>query len=332
MGLLVLSQATKLKLVQLPNHRSSHEHPTPNGGGMGIVLSSTIVGGFLVFQSSGSLSDPLLVILVLGLSLAVLGMLDDIRNIPAKWRFTAQVAVVSSVLLLLGDIPTVGLFVPLGLSRWVFVPGLLLMGVWWINLFNFMDGIDGIAGVQAITMLVASSVLMALTHPGIIGGPLWCLTLCIVAATLGFLLLNWPPARIFMGDSGSIWLGLMIFVLALLTVQQNLLSYATWLILAASFISDATITLLVRLSHGERGYEAHRTHAYQRLSRRWHGNRKTGHQRVTILVLSINVVWLAPLAWGALLSPKYSLIFLIMAYLPVVIGVVWAGAGRSDHS
>lgn len=195
-----------------------------------------------------------------------------------------------------------------------------------------MDGIDGIAGVQTITMLVASSILMALTHPGIIGGPLWSLALCIVAATLGFLLLNWPPARIFMGDSGSIWLGLMIFALALLTVQQNLLSYATWLILAASFISDATITLLIRLSHGERGYEAHRTHAYQRLSRRWHGNRKTGHQRVTILVLGINVVWLAPLAWGALLSPKYSLIFLIMAYLPVVIGVVWAGAGRSDHS
>ena len=130
---------------------------------------------------------------------------------------------------------------------------LLLAGVWWINLFNFMDGIDGIAGARAVFMLLGGAVLSAWVNADVMSSPVWMLMLCVVAATVGFLLLNWPPAKIFMGDVGSTWLAFMIFALALLSVQAGWLSYATWLVLAAVFVTDATVTLPRKASTSKRG-------------------------------------------------------------------------------
>lgn len=326
----VRRRAEALRLVQIPNHRSSHVQPTPNGGGLGIVVAGSLAGLGLVLFLGWWLGG-----FVLGCAavLAAVGLRDDMAHLPARVRFGVQVAVCVGLLVALGDMPALALSVGLEfqVTGWILFGLLLLAGVWWINLFNFMDGIDGIAGTQAVFMLLAGAVLAAWSQPEAMSSPAWLLMLFVVAATVGFLLLNWPPAKIFMGDVGSTWLAFMVFALALLCVQAGWLSYAAWLVLAAVFVTDATVTLLTRMLRGERWYEAHRSHAYQRLSRRWQGDRKVGHRSVTLLVAAINGLWLAPWAWACVQWPVGSVAFVVAAYLPLVLASLWLGAGRPDQ-
>lgn len=318
-------RAEALRLVQAPNHRSSHEQPTPNGGGLGIVVAGSFAGIALVLFSGWSIGW-----FVLGLAalLAAVGLRDDIQHLPARVRFCVQLAVCAGLLFALGDLPSISFSTGLEfeLGGWVLSGLLLLAGVWWINLFNFMDGIDGIAGAQAVFILLGSAALSAWVNAEVMSSPVWMLMLCIAAATVGFLLLNWPPAKIFMGDVGSTWLAFMVFALALLSVQSGWLSYANWLVLAAVFITDATVTLLTRLLRGERWYEAHRNHVYQKLARRW-----GGHRPVTLLAVGINVLWLAPLAGACAAWPQWAFGWVLLAYAPLVVGAMVLGAGRSER-
>jgi len=317
--------AGKLGLLNDRNHRSSHVQPTPNGGGLGIVIASTLAGVWLAWGQSQSI----LIATALAVPLALVGLLDDIRHLSARVRLGVQVAVCTGLLIALGSVPeiTVGNVVLGGLALSGMI---LLVGVWWINLFNFMDGIDGIAGVQAVFMLLAGAALTVFGNLDATGSPLWVLMLCIDAATVGFLLLNWPPAKIFMGDTGSTWLGFMIFALALLTIQSGWLSYAVWLVLGAAFISDATVTLLTRMARGERWYEAHCNHAYQRLARRWQGERNAGHRSVVLLFAMVNLLWLAPIAWACIQWPQWIPGLVILAYTPLVMGTLALGAGKPE--
>jgi Fuc2NAc and GlcNAc transferase len=333
-AVMVLRRAFRLSLVQLPNHRSSHIQPTPNGGGLGIVLGGTIAGIWLSWGQSLNLWT----VIGLALPLAIVGLLDDIRHLPARVRFVVHVAVCGGLLIALGSVPAISLTPALlsggsgvEVAGWFLSALLLLAGVWWINLFNFMDGIDGIAGAQAVFMLVAAASLAWWAHSGAMANPVWVLMLCVAAATIGFLLLNLPPARIFMGDVGSTWLAFMIFAFALFTIQTSWLSYAVWLVLAAVFVADTVVTLLTRMARGERWHEAHRSHAYQRLSRRWHGARHIGHRSVTLLVAAIDLLWLAPLAWACVRWPQWAQGFVMLAYMPLAAGVLLLGAGRPDN-
>ncbi|MBM3336820.1 MAG: glycosyltransferase family 4 protein [Betaproteobacteria bacterium] len=322
--------AEALRLVQVPNHRSSHVQPTPSGGGLGIVVAGSLAGIALVLFSGWPLGWFLLGIAAL---LAAVGLRDDIQHLPARVRFGVQVAVCAGLLFLLSDLQRISFNMGLEfqISGW-FLSGLLLLaGVWWINLFNFMDGIDGIAGAQAVFMLLCAATLAVWTNVDVISSPVWMLMLCVAAATVGFLLLNWPPAKVFMGDVGSTWLAFMVFALALLSVQAGWLSYAAWLVLAAVFVTDATVTLLTRMMRGERWYKAHRSHVYQRLSRRWQGDRKVGHRSVTLLVAAINGLWLAPLAWACMQWPAGSEAFVVAAYFPLVFAALRLGAGRTEQ-
>jgi Fuc2NAc and GlcNAc transferase len=323
-------RAEALRLVQAPNHRSSHVQPTPNGGGLGIVVAGSLAGIALVLFSGWTLGWFLLGIAAL---LAAVGLRDDIQHLPARVRFGVQVAVCEGLLFLLSDLPSISFSTGLEfqISGW-FLSGLLLLaGVWWINLFNFMDGIDGIAGMQAIYMLLTGAVMALWANAEVVSSPVWMWMLCIAAAAVGFLLLNWPPAKIFMGDVGSTWLAFMVFALALLSVQAGWLSYATWLVMSAVFVTDATVTLLTRMLRGERWYEGHRSHAYQRLSRRWQGGRKAGHRSVTLLVAAVNGLWLAPWAWACVQWPAGAVAFVVAAYLPLVLAALCLGGGRPDQ-
>jgi Fuc2NAc and GlcNAc transferase len=205
----VYHRAEALRLVQAPNHRSSHVLPTPNGGGLGIVVAGILADIALLLFSGWTFGW-----VVFGLSalLATVGLFDDIQHLPARVRFGVQVAVCAGLLFALGDLPSISFRVGLEfeLGGWVLSGLLLLAGVWWINLFNFMDGIDGIAGAQAVFMLLGGAALAAWANANVISSPVWMLMLCVAAATVGFLLLNWPPAKIFMGDVGSTWLAFMV--------------------------------------------------------------------------------------------------------------------------
>jgi Fuc2NAc and GlcNAc transferase len=271
------------------------------GGGAGIWLAWA--GGDALWSISG-----------LAFLLAALGLWDDVRHLPARTRFAVQVLLCALLLRVLGG------EAPLVLG------GLLLFaGVWWVNLFNFMDGIDGIAASQAVFMLAAGAMLAAWLHPAAVDAVEWLWMLALAAATLGFLAFNWPPARIFMGDVGSTYLAFMIFALALLSVREGWLTYPAWLVLGAVFVADASVTLARRVLAGERWFEAHRSHAYQRLSRRW-----GSHRRVTLLVIGINLLWLAPLALASLVWPGAAWICVVLAYGPLVTAVILFGAGKKD--
>jgi Fuc2NAc and GlcNAc transferase len=189
-----------------------------------------------------------------------------------------------------------------------------------------MDGIDGLAASQAIFMLLAAALLVLIgTQGDAAGQPVFWWLPTLAAATLGFLLLNWPPARIFMGDAGSTYLGFMIAVLALATIGLGWLSLWQWLILAAVFATDATVTLCRRLLQRERLFEAHRRHAYQQLARRWQS-----HRRVTLGVILVNVVWLLPLALLAGWYPGTGPALALLAYAPLVVLALRAGAGAPE--
>jgi Fuc2NAc and GlcNAc transferase len=310
------------RLLDLPNARSSHRTPTPRGGGLAIVAAFSLALLYLYF--SKALPFELLMALAALLPLAAIGFLDDHGHVPARWRFLLQMSAAAWALFWMGGFSAVALAgqtVDLGWAGNVL--GALFI-VWLLNLFNFMDGIDGIAGVETITMSTSAAVLMGGAGEGAWPGAPQA-ALVLAAATAGFLVWNWPPARIFMGDVGSGMLGYVLAVLALWTAGRHELSLAVWLILGGVFLVDATLTLWVRVLRGERWYEAHRRHAYQHASQRW-----ASHKRVSVAVLTINLVWLLPLALAAVLWPRWELIYLAAAYAPLVVLAFTLGAGKSS--
>lgn len=308
-------------IMDIPNARSSHQIPTPRGGGVAIVLG--FLGCLPLAGLLGAVDGrSLLALLPAGALVAAIGFLDDHRHIPARWRLLGHFVAALWLLCWLGGVP------PLPMPWGMLDLGLLgdFLGlvflVWLLNLYNFMDGIDGIAGLEAISVCLGG----ALCGWAVGTSQLAWLPLILGLAAAGFLVWNFPPARIFMGDAGSGFLGLILGGLALQAGAVASPLIWSWLILLGVFIVDATFTLIRRLIRGERVYEAHRSHAYQRASRRY-----GSHLRVSLAVTAINVLWLMPLALLVALGQVSGLLALIVAYAPLVLVVAHQGAGRPDE-
>ncbi len=296
------------QLIDRPNERSSHKVPTPRGGGVAIVV--TYLAGLSALALTGRVEARLAVAMIAGgLVVAILGFLDDRSSLPAGKRFLGHLAAGIWVLVWLGGVPRIPIFgfqVNLGL----FGPALsLLFCTWMINLFNFMDGIDGIASLEAISVSLSGAWLWYATGTG--NG--WVAALLFAACVAGFLIWNFPPARIFMGDAGSGFLGLVVATLALWCGRSTPVLFWSWFILVGCFMVDATTTLIRRVHRGGRFSEPHRSHAYQCASR-LHGS----HRPVTLAVLALNLLWLLPLA--ALVAFGYldGAIGVAIAYAPLV--------------
>lgn len=296
-------------LMDVPNERSSHSIPTPRGGGVAIVLVY-MLGLFVARESGLEVADDVFWALVgAGGGTALLGFLDDHGHIAARWRLLGHFAAAIWVLYWLGGLPPLTLLGSEWQLGWVGHVLAAFYLVWMLNLYNFMDGIDGIASCEAICVCLSAALLcLAL---GIDGGSL-VLPLLLAAAVFGFLLWNFPPAKIFMGDAGSGFLGL---VLGALSLQAGWVSPELlwgWLILLGVFIVDATYTLARRLLRGERVYEAHRSHAYQFASRRYRR-----HLPVTLAVVAINLLWLLPIAMLVVAGWVDGALGLLLAYGPL---------------
>ncbi|SDS00113.1 Fuc2NAc and GlcNAc transferase [Halopseudomonas xinjiangensis] len=307
------------KLMDVPNARSSHSVATPRGGGLAFIVIYS--AALLWLGASGYESwESLVGLLGAGLMLAVVGFMDDHGHIAARWRLLVHLAAAAWLLAWLG-VPMLTLgTLDIEPGWWSYVVfGLAL--VWLLNLFNFMDGIDGIAGTEAITVCLGGVLCYWLIGQPLLGLP----ALLLAFAVLGFLFFNWPPAKIFMGDAGSGFLGILLGGLAVQAALVHPALLWSWVILLGVFVTDATITLFRRLMRRTRIYEAHRSHAYQRATRR-HG----GHLPVTLSVLLLNVFWLLPLACLVALGYAAGLIIAVVAYVPLML-VAWAyGAGLSD--
>ena len=300
--------AVHSNLMDLPNGRSSHSVPMPRGGGVGIVLSFLAI---ILSVGLLGLIERRLMIAALGSGglVAMLGFVDDRSSLPARWRFLGHLAAAIWVLGWMGPVPPVPLF---GAVVDLSYAGPMLCAlylVWMINLFNFMDGIDGIASVEAISTSLGGALLWWLAGSG--NG--WAAAVVFAGCVAGFLVWNFPPAKIFMGDAGSGFLGLMVALLSLWCAQATPVLFWSWFILIGCFMVDATTTLVRRVRRGERFFEAHRAHAYQYASRR------TGrHLPVTLACGAINLLWLLPLATLVALGKLDGLTGVLIGYAPLV--------------
>jgi Fuc2NAc and GlcNAc transferase len=309
-------------LLDTANERSSHTVPTPRGGGLSIVLASLI--GLAVALGPTSLSGPVAAALLAGgAAVAAIGWIDDHGHIRPLARLAAHTGAAIWAVAWLGPIDLFDYGLPPALSgASVAWPVSVLMVAWLLNLFNFMDGIDGLAGSEAV--LVAGGSLAVLWASSSSLAPGLAAPFALLAASAaGFLVWNWPPARIFMGDAGSGFVGYWIACLVLLADGIGPAASATVLILAGVFVVDATVTLLHRLAQGDRVFEAHRTHAYQRLARRC-----GRHLPVTLGSIAVTVIFLGPLAWLVAAGHLAPLAGLACAYLPLALAAWLAGAGK----
>lgn len=315
---LVRRYAIATSLLDVPNARSSHSAPTPRGGGVAIVtsfLAATAIAGIagwvpiaLVFAVCGA-----------GALVAALGFVDDRTPLPARWRFLGHAIAAVWVLAWSEPLPPlpvlgVALDVPPVLAY-----GLLwLLIVWMINLFNFMDGIDGLASCEAIIVTGCGAFLWAVTGRG----EGWTLAVAFACSSAGFLAWNFPPAKIFMGDAGSGFIGLVIATLALWCGHDQPVLLWSWFILIGCFMVDAVTTLLRRAQRRERIHVAHRLHAYQYASRRL-----GTHLPVTLGYTAINLFWLFPLAALVAFGHIDGVIASGIAYLPLIALAIHFKAG-----
>jgi Fuc2NAc and GlcNAc transferase len=306
---LIRRYALSNDLMDIPNSRSSHSSPTPRSGGMAFIIS------FLLLAPILTTSDdfPLPVIWAFwggGIWISIIGFSDDHKHIAARWRLLAHFIGAAWVLIWLGGFPPLlilGLSIDMG---WLGHTLAAVYLVWLLNLYNFMDGIDGIASIEAITVCAGAALIIAPLSPY---QSIWLLPLLLAASVLGFLFWNFPPAKIFMGDAGSGFLGLMV---GGLSIQATLISphmFWVWVILLGAFIVDSTLTLFRRLIKGEKIYEAHRSHAYQVAS-----HYLRSHKAVSLTIGLINLLWLFPVAYLVGKQRVDGLVGVMIAYTPLV--------------
>jgi Fuc2NAc and GlcNAc transferase len=275
------------ELFDVPNERSSHTVPTPRGGGLAVVAIVLTGAGLLALV--GRIPAETFVALLGGALVAWIGWIDDRRGLPAWVRLASHFTAAAWALWWLGGMPTL----VVGQETAVLGPfGSVLACVaivWAINLTNFMDGIDGLAATEAATVSLTAAALLAPIAPGLASA-----AALAGGAALGFLVWNWQPARIFLGDVGSGFVGFVLAVLGVASERSGALPVAVWILLYMVFAVDGTVTLIRRAVRGERWYAAHRSHAYQRVTQAgW------SHQAVTLTVLALNLA-LAGLARWAL--------------------------------
>ncbi|MBK3799816.1 glycosyl transferase [Azospirillum brasilense] len=306
----VLAYLRRKAILDHPNDRSSHSIPTPRGGGWGVML--TLLPAWAVIAATAD--DPLraLPILVGAVALMAVSWMDDRRGLGPTPRFLAQIAAVVAGLSALpaGALPGDGLvfqgLLPFWADRLVAAVGWL----WFVNLFNFMDGIDGLAGGEAASIGAGLALVAALAG---LDPALALYGLAAAGAALGVLMWNWHPAKLFMGDVGSVPLGFTLGWLLLALAASGL--WVAALLIPAYFLADATFTLLRRLVEGKKVWQAHREHFYQKATQRGRS-----HAQVVRLVLMLNAALLllaaASLALGWVVLPAgAAAVVLLLALL-----------------
>jgi glycosyltransferase WbpL len=302
--------------IDVPNERSSHKIPTPRGGGVAFIIAF-FCGIVILFAADLMPYYVLIALAGAGGIIGLVGYLDDLNSVSPWLKALAQAASLVWGLFWLGPVPSIEL------SDYIWQWGVfgivltMIGGLWLINLYNFMDGIDGLAASQAIFIFTAAAIF-SLAEGSY--GQAW--TLGILAASVGgFLLFNWQPAKLFMGDSGSGFLGLMVVLLAIATTPP--LTLWPWAILVTLFLADSTVTVARRILRGEKWYEGHRLHAYQRLAQRWHS-----HKAATACYMAANIIFVFPLAWLAWKDPSYGLMASAIAWGVAFSVAYFLGAGK----
>ena len=274
-----------------PNDRSLHSEPTPRTGGIAIVTTIVAIGAALAFYQ-GQYSYRLLPIIVAMTVVAAMSLADDLCRVHASVRFISHVA--AAALIISAGFVVDNTWMPgtyAGLAPALTNAATLVFIVWMVELYNFMDGIDGLAGGMSVIGFGTMSILALVAGQHLLAG----LVAVIASAALGFLALNFPPARIFMGDVGSATLGLLAAAFSLWGSQSGAFPLWAAVLIFSPFIVDATVTLLRRALRRERVWEAHRTHYYQRLIQAGWSHRKVVLWEYTLMLMaSASALWGVP--------------------------------------
>jgi len=285
----------KKSLLATVNERSSHTTPTPHGGGIAIALSWFI--GLIYLFTCKALEPSLFYALMCGSVLSLVSYVDDLYELSPKLRLLVQAMVSIAGLYALGGLSRIdfGFWV---LENPLLTNALAFLGImWFINLYNFLDGIDGYAGSEAIFLAIAGWLLFGGEH-----------FILLIASVAGFLVWNWHKAKIFMGDVGSTLLGYTVAIFSIY-YQNNGVSLFVWIILFGLFWFDATLTLFRRYQNREKLSQAHRKHAYQRLVQSG-----VPHDRVVFYAIGINLI-LVILGYSALSHPAGVIGYVAVAVL-----------------
>jgi glycosyltransferase WbpL len=302
------------EILDVPNDRSLHSSPIPRGGGIGIALVT--FGAIIVLAGTSQLPANVAMALLGGVAVATIGWIDDKRGVSSLVRALVHFSAAAWAMYWLGGFQTIDVGAgAIRLGSVGYLWGVLTI-VWLTNLYNFMDGIDGLAASEAVWVAAAGGVL--LLAEGASGLGIVALSIC--GGALGFLIRNWSPARIFMGDVASSLLGFLFAVIAIASERAGTLPFLAWMILLGVFVLDSTVTLLRRVAHGAKWYDAHRMHGYQRLVEAgW------THARVTSGVVVVNfaltAVVLSTVVWRWLLTPG-------LALATILLGAIYARIER----
>lgn len=303
--------ALRYKLLDMPTERSSHVRPTPRGGGLAIVLSMLIFLAFLYHLELITLG-VLLALAGGGLIVAIIGWLDDHYDISPLVRGLIYAFAAIWTVYFLNGLRSVGLG-EYSLELPVYGNLLAVLGLFWLlNLYNFMDGTDALAAIQAVCTGIFLGLLFQ--HTG--EQPFADISFAMAAAAAGFLCWNWPPAKIFMGDAGSCFIGLTFGGLGILAEKTDSVSVYMFYLLLAVFICDATLTLAMRMVKREKWYMPHRSHAYQRLAQMG-----VSHRTLALGLLGINLFLLWPMAFIAFYWPQLS--WLVVSLITIILCLAW---------
>ena len=297
----LVTVARRLGIMDVPNHRSLHSIPRPRTGGLAVVLAA-IAG---LFYLSKQLDSELVSILPYGLVILLLAFIDDMRSISSSLRLLVQFVV--AMMLVFKGLALTAISLPgieIILHKPVSIVVSVIFIVWTVNMYNFMDGMDGFAGGMALIGFTSFAIIAFYRGDSSFA----LINLLVVAATLGFLVFNLPPAKIFLGDVGSTLLGMFVAFFILWADLNQVFPFWIGLIIFMPFFLDATVTLVKRIARKEKFWEAHRTHYYQRLVLSGVGNKKTLLLVYLLMILSSVVGILlvlfmdtAAMQWGILL-------------------------------
>ena len=291
--------------------RTLHDRTVARGGGL--VFASVFAIGILVTWLRGGLPTSIMLALGVGsMAAAIVGFIDDVYEVSALKKLGTQIGLAIWLFVVFYGPLYEQFFLNAGLIQRILATlTLIFIPVWLINLYNFIDGIDGLAIGSALFVCLTGMIVLALTAGSSVTFFLFAL---LGASCLGFLFLNLPPARIFMGDAGSIFLGYSIAAILLLTVTNGEISAWTWICMLSYFIGDTTTTTVSRMFLVKRWYGVHRSHAYQNLARVY-----KSHGKVTYGVAAYNILWALPLSvWSAIRSEWAPFAALLSVAPPVV--------------
>lgn len=303
-------------IVDHPCQRRTHKQVTPRGGGLAIVM--VFISFILFYHLSFHAYEALLPAFVI----AMIGFWDDIRSLSPRLRLFIQFFCAILSIYLIADYKIFHQILGLNLPLWLCLSLAILFIVWSTNLYNFMDGVNGLAAIQAVCLSFFMAYL-AFSESYQEWGYLWLILACGAA---GFLVWNFPIAKIFLGDVGSYFFGFVFSVMLLkgATLHENW--FWSGIIILGYFNVDATLTLILRVWNRFSFLEAHRTHAYQMFWQKYNQN----HLIVTLSILTLNLCWLMP--WAYVVAKGYipAIYGLMISYLPIFYVVRSSKAGTSE--